>query len=401
MLNYDRIREAEDEIKGKIHRTPLFHSTTFSNMFSCDLYFKMENFQKTGSFKSRGAIVKFSRLTDKQKLHGVITASAGNHAQGVAFAASYYGVNAKIVMPETTPPSKINAVQSYGSMVVLKGNSYDEAHEYAIKISVDEKREFIEAYNDEDVITGQGTIGLEIMEDIKPDIVIVPIGGGGLISGISFALKSSDSNIKVIGVESEKANSMELSLKENKIVPYTSNDTIADGIAVKYPGNITFDLVKKYVDGVVTVSDENIAYALFKILEREKVLVEPSGAAGLAALLENKIDVKGKKVVIILSGGNVNFLLLSNIIYRAMEMEDKLLRLEFKLPDHPGIMEKIVNAISASGANIYHAEVDNLDKDTPIGYQYLLFTINIVDRERIDELLGNLDKTGYKYRVVG
>ena len=242
---------------------------------------------------------------------------------------------------------------------------------------------------------------MEILEDVKPDVVIVPIGGGGLISGISFALKSVDKNIRVIGVESEKANSMELSLKEDKIVPYTSNDTIADGIAVKYPGNITFDLVKKYVDSVVTVSDENIAYALFKLLEREKVLVEPSGAAGLAALFENKVDVKGKKVVIVLSGGNINFLLLSNIIYRAMEMEDKLLRLEFKIPDRPGTMEKIVNAISSVGANIYHAEVDNLDKDTPIGYQYLLFTINILDRERIEELLGNLDKLGFKYKIVG
>ncbi|MCL4453750.1 threonine ammonia-lyase [Ferroplasma sp.] len=401
MLDYGRIEDAEKEINGKLHRTPLFHSTTFSKMFSCDVYFKMENFQKTGSFKSRGAMVKFSRLTGDQKKMGVITASAGNHAQGVAFAAAYYGIDAKIVMPETTPPTKINAVQSYGGKVILKGNSYDEAHEYATKISVEEKREFIEAYNDEDIIAGQGTIGLEILEDVKPDIVIVPIGGGGLISGISFALKSSDRNIRVIGVESEKANSMELSLKEDKIVPYTSNDTIADGIAVKYPGNITFELVKKYVDSVVTVSDENIAYALFKLLEREKVLVEPSGAAGLAALFESKIDVKGRKVVIVLSGGNINFLLLSNIIYRAMEMEDKLLRLEFKIPDHPGTMEKIVSAISSSGANIYHAEVDNLNKDTPIGYQYLLFTINILDRERIEELLGNLDKLGYKYRIVG
>ena len=400
MLGYDRIVEAGNEIKGKIHRTPLFHSTTFSNMFSCDLYFKMENFQKTGSFKSRGALAKFSRLTDEQKKHGVITASAGNHAQGVAFAASYYDVDAKIVMPETTPPAKVNAVQSYGGTVILRGTSYDEAHEYAIQISVEEHREFIEAYNDEDIIAGQGTIGLEIREDIDPDIVIVPIGGGGLISGISSALKLSGKGVKVIGVESEKANSMELSIKENRIVPYTSNDTIADGIAVKYPGNITFELVKKYVDDIVTVSDENIAYALFKLLEREKVLVEPSGAAGLAALFENKIDVKGKKVVIILSGGNVNFLLLSNIIYRALEMEDKLLRLEFNLPDHPGTMEKIVNAISSSGANIYHAEVDNLNKGTPIGYQYLLFTINILDRTRIDELLANLDKLGYKYRIV-
>ncbi|MEM0138990.1 MAG: threonine ammonia-lyase [Ferroplasma sp.] len=400
MLDYNKIVDAEEKIKKTLHRTPLFHSKTFSEMFSCDIYFKMENFQKTGSFKSRGAIIKLSKLTEAQKKHGVITASAGNHAQGVAFASSVYGINATIVMPETTPPAKINAVQSYGGNVILKGNSYDEAHEYAVQIAVKEQREFIEAYNDEDVITGQGTIGLEILEDIEPDVVIVPIGGGGLISGISFAIKSQSSSTKIIGVESEKANSMELSVKENRIVEYTSNDTIADGIAVKYPGNITLELVKKYVDNIVTVGDEDIAYALFKLLEREKVLVEPSGAAGLAALFENKIDVAGKKVVIVLSGGNINFLLLSNIIYHSLEKEDKLLRLEFNLPDHPGTMIKIVNAIAKSGANIYHAEVDNLKKDTPIGYQNLLFTINIIDSDRINELLENLNALGYKYKIV-
>ncbi len=207
-------------------------------------------------------------------------------------------------------------------------------------------------------------------------------------------------NVRVIGVESEKADSMVKSLKEGRIVSYTSNDTIADGIAVKYPGNITFEMVKKYVDDVVTVNDEDIAYALFKLLEREKVLTEPSGAVGLAALLENKIDVKNKKVAIVLSGGNINFLLLSNIIYRALEREDKLIRLEFKLPDHPGIMIKIVNAISSVGANIYHAEVDNLKKNTPIGYQNLLFTVNIVDKKRINELLEKLNKLGFEYNIV-
>ncbi len=400
MLKYDDIVDAEKIIVEKLHRTPVFHSKTFSDMFSNDIYFKMENFQKTGSFKSRGAIIKFSKLSNEEKSRGVITASAGNHAQGVAFAASYYNVNAKIVMPENTPPAKVNAVQFYGGTVVLKGNSYDESHEYAIKLSVREKRTFIEAYNDYDVIMGQGTIGLEIMEDINPDIIIVPIGGGGLISGISFAAKSIKKDVRIIGVESEKANSMELSIKNGKIVPYTSNDTIADGIAVKYPGNITYEMVKQYVDDIVTVTDENIAYALFKLLEREKILVEPSGATGLAAMMENKIKVSHKKIAIVLSGGNINFLLLSNIIYKSLEMEDKLLRIEFNLPDHPGTMIKIVNAISKSGANIYHAEVDNLNKNTPIGYQNLLFTVNVLDKSRINKLLKNLDELGYKYNIV-
>ncbi|WP_287954483.1 threonine ammonia-lyase [Acidiplasma sp.] len=400
MITFDDVKNAEKIIDGRLHRTPLVHSKTFSDMFNADVYFKMEIFQKTGSFKSRGAFVKFAYLTEEEKKNGVITASAGNHAQGVAFAANAYNVRATIVMPEFTTPAKINAVESYGGHVILKGSSYDEAHDYAVNLGVEKGMTFIEAYNDEKVISGQATIGKEIMDDLNPDVIIVPIGGGGLISGISFAAKSMNPNVRVIGVESEKADSMVKSLKEGRIVSYTSNDTIADGIAVKYPGNITFEMVKKYVDDVVTVNDEDIAYALFKLLEREKVLTEPSGAVGLAALLENKIDVKNKKVAIVLSGGNINFLLLSNIIYRALEREDKLIRLEFKLPDHPGIMIKIVNAISSVGANIYHAEVDNLKKNTPIGYQNLLFTVNIVDKKRINELLEKLNKLGFEYNIV-
>ncbi|KPV47388.1 threonine dehydratase [Acidiplasma aeolicum] len=400
MITFDDVKNAEKIIDGRLHRTPLVHSKTFSDMFNADVYFKMEIFQKTGSFKSRGAFVKFAYLTEEEKKNGVITASAGNHAQGVAFAANAYNVRATIVMPEFTTPAKINAVESYGGHVILKGSSYDEAHDYAVNLGVEKGMTFIEAYNDEKVISGQATIGKEIMDDLNPDVIIVPIGGGGLISGISFAAKSMNPNVRVIGVESEKADSMVKSLKEGRIVSYTSNDTIADGIAVKYPGNITFEMVKKYVDNVVTVNDEDIAYALFKLLEREKVLTEPSGAVGLAALLENKIDVKNKKVAIVLSGGNINFLLLSNIIYRALEREDKLIRLEFKLPDHPGIMIKIVNAISSVGANIYHAEVDNLKKNTPIGYQNLLFTVNIVDKKRINELLEKLNKLGFEYNIV-
>ncbi|KJE49641.1 MULTISPECIES: threonine ammonia-lyase [Acidiplasma] len=400
MITFDDVKNAEKIIDGRLHRTPLVHSKTFSDMFNADVYFKMEIFQKTGSFKSRGAFVKFAYLTEEEKKNGVITASAGNHAQGVAFAANAYNVRATIVMPEFTTPAKINAVESYGGHVILKGSSYDEAHDYAVNLGVEKGMTFIEAYNDEKVISGQATIGKEIMDDLNPDVIIVPIGGGGLISGISFAAKSMNPNVRVIGVESEKADSMVKSLKEGRIVSYTSNDTIADGIAVKYPGNITFEMVKKYVDNIVTVNDEDIAYALFKLLEREKVLTEPSGAVGLAALLENKIDVKNKKVAIVLSGGNINFLLLSNIIYRALEREDKLIRLEFKLPDHPGIMIKIVNAISSVGANIYHAEVDNLKKNTPIGYQNLLFTVNIVDKKRINELLEKLNKLGFEYNIV-
>ena len=218
MLSFNDVLEAENTIKGKLHRTPIFHSETFSDMFNADVYFKMETFQKTGSFKTRGAFVKFASLTDEEKRNGVITASAGNHAQGVAYAGQYYNIDAKIVMPEATTPAKINAVEDYGGHVVLFGNSYDEAHDYAIKLGIEEKRTFIEAYNDEMVIAGQSTIGKEIMDDINPDIIIAPIGGGGLISGIAFAAKNINKNVEIIGVESEKANSMELSIQEKYIL---------------------------------------------------------------------------------------------------------------------------------------------------------------------------------------
>ncbi|AAT42823.1 threonine ammonia-lyase [Picrophilus oshimae] len=400
-MEFDDILYAKSVVSRYLHRTPVFHSKTFSDMFHGDIFFKMENFQKTGSFKSRGAVTKFSRLSDEELKNGVITASAGNHAQGVAYAASIFKTDAKIVMPENTTPAKVNAVEAYGGHVILTGRSYDESHSHALKIAMDENRTFIEAYNDEAIIAGQGTIALELFEDLgNLDQIIVPIGGGGLISGIAFAAKHINPNVKIIGVESEKANAMMLSLRENRIVPYTSSDTIADGIAVKYPGDITFDIVKNYVDDVVTVNDESIAYSLFKLLEREKVLVEPSGAVGLAALYEGKIDSESKKTAIILSGGNINFLLLSKIIYKSMEMENKLIRLEFNLPDRPGTMVKIVNAISSVGANIYHAEVDNLKKNTPIGYQNLTFTVNIVDANRIEKLLNALDSLGYKYNII-
>ncbi|MCL4330646.1 MAG: threonine ammonia-lyase [Candidatus Thermoplasmatota archaeon] len=395
------IREAAQYLKGKVNRTELHHSTTFSQIVGGDIYFKMENHQKTGSFKARGALNRVSRLTPEEKSHGIITASSGNHAQGVAYAAMVNGINAKIVMPEHTVPAKINAVQGYGADVVLRGRDYSEARDAAETIRKSEGRAFIEAFNDPYIIAGQGTIGLEILEDL-PDVstIVVPIGGGGLISGISIAAKSINPSIRIVGVESELSDSMKASVEQGRIVDHTSGDSIADGISVKFPGELTLAAVRKNVDEIVTVSDESIALAIYKLLERNKTLVEPSGAAALAAIMDRKVDVSHGKTVVILSGGNMNFLLLSKIIFKSMEIESKLVRIEFKIPDRPGTLYRISQAISETGGNIFHAEVDNLAKDTPVGYQAVTFAINVRDDKHLSALLERIAGLGYRYEIV-
>lgn len=395
------IEEAREYLKGKANRTELIHSTTFSQMLGGEIYFKMENHQKTGSFKARGALFRASKLSEDEKRRGVITASSGNHAQGVAYAAKFNGISAKIVMPEHTIPAKINAVQGYGAQVVLKGSDYTEAKAVADSIMEEEGRVFMEAFNDPYIISGQGTVGLEIMEDLRDvDIIVAPVGGGGLISGVAIAAKSVKPDVTVIGVESELSDSMLKSMEEGKIVPHTSGVSIAEGISVKYPGELTFRTVQKYVDQIVTVSDESIAFAIYKLLERNKTLVEPSGAATVAALLDGKIDVKGKKVAVIISGGNINFLLLSKIIYKSLQNESKLVRIEFKIPDKPGTLHRIASAISSTGGNIYHAQVDNLSSDTPVGFQTVTFTVNVRDRDHLNVLLEKVKEMGLPYEIT-
>lgn len=395
------IKEAAEYLKGKVNRTELLHSTTFSEIVGGDIYFKMENHQKTGSFKSRGAMFRLSKLSEEEKKRGVITASSGNHAQGVAYAARFNGVSAKIVMPEQTTPAKINAVEGYGAAVVLSGHDYTEAKAVADEIREKEGRVFIEAFNDPYIMSGQGTVGTEILEDLPDvDTIVVPIGGGGLISGIATAVKSMNPKVRIVGVESELADSMKMSVDSGEIVPHTSGETIAEGISVKYPGELTFKTVQNYVDEIVTVSDESIAMAIFKLLERNKTLVEPSGAAATAALLDGKINVAGKKTVVILSGGNMNFLLLSKIIYKSMQTESKLVRLEFKIPDRPGTLLRIASVISETGGNIYHAQVDNMARDTPVGHQTITFTVNVRNEDHLKRLLEKVRETGYPYEVI-
>lgn len=397
----EEIRKAQESLRGKINRTPLFYSSSMSKIYSSSLYFKMENLQKTGSFKTRGAMFKIMGLSDEEKTRGVITASAGNHAQGVAYSAMVNGIKAKIVMPEFATPAKVNAVAGYGAEAVLYGKDYAEAREKANEIAEKEDRVFIEAFDDPTIVCGQATVGLEIMEDLPDaDIIIAPIGGGGLISGVSLGSRYLKDDVQIIGVQTEASDSMVASLKEGKIVSHVTNDSIADGITVKYPGKLNFEIVKKYVDRVVTVTEENISTAVFRLLERNKTLVEPSGAAAFAAILEGKVDVRGKKVAVILSGGNINLLLLSKIIYKSLENKTELVRIMCSIPDRPGALKRMTTAISDSGANIFHAEVDNLMQDTPIGYQGIMFTLSLRGEEHLDTLLKHLREIGYKFEVL-
>lgn len=396
----EEIRKAETFLKGKVNRTPLFYSSTFSRAYSGDLYFKMENLQKTGSFKTRGAMYRLSGLSEDEKKRGVTSASAGNHAQGLAYSAMVNGIGAKIVMPEFATPAKANAVLGYGAEAIFHGSDYAEARELADRIATEENRILIEPFDDPMIIAGQATIGLEILEDL-PDVdqIIVPVGGGGLIAGITIGAKYLRKEVEIIGVQTEVSDSMRRSLEEGKLVPFVGS-SIADGITVKYPGKLTFEIVKKYVGRIVTVSEESIATALFKLLERNKAMVEPSGAVGLAAIMEGKIDIKGKKVAIVLSGGNVNFLLLSKIIYKNLESSRQLVRIICRIPDKPGALKTISAAISETGANIYHAEVDNLALNTPVGYQSVLFTLNLRDEKHFADLTEKMEKTGYRFKVL-
>lgn len=307
MLELKDFEAAADRLKNVIHNIPLSTSCTFSAMTGAEVYLKYENQQKTGSFKVRGAYNKIMKRFAEGDLHAVVASSAGNHAQGVAFAATAAGVKSTIVMPRSAPIAKVSATQGYGAEVVLAGNIYDEAYAKACEICEETGAEFIHPFDDEDVMAGQGTIALEILRDLPGvDMIFVPAGGGGLISGVAACAKQINPRIQIIGVQAEGAPAIANSFRTGERTPSDTVHTIADGIAVKTPGEKTFEYIKKYVDRVVTVSDDEIASAVLLLLERCKQVVETSGAAPLAAVLNNKVDVKGKKVVCVLSGGNID-----------------------------------------------------------------------------------------------
>ena len=404
-VTLSRIESALARIRQSIPVSPCTRSETFSELTGNSIYLKLENRQRTGAYKERGALNKLLSLTSTEKSQGVIAASAGNHAQAVAYHASNLGIHAKIVMPLATPLIKVSATRGYGGEVVLHGANYDEACEEAMRLSVQDQLTFVHAFNDDAVIAGQGTLGLELLEQ-HPDleVVIVPIGGGGLIGGIGCALKESNPRIQVIGVQPARLPSVKAALSEGKPVTLPSAVTIADGIAVRRAGERTLPLVQKYVDDIVTVEEEEIANAVLLLLEREKILAEGAGAAALAALVNRKIPVvsdgAGKKIVVVVSGGNIDVTLLARIIERGLVKDGRLVRLRVHLPDYPGALHRLTGILAEHRANIVETSYDRAYHNVNLGDTAIDVTMETRGPDHIAELISALTANGYTHERI-
>ena len=351
MINLEMIIKGKKILKDVAIKTPMFDSKYINP--DANVYIKCENMQVTGSFKLRGAYYKVASLTDEEAKKGVIACSAGNHAQGVALSAQKRGIPAVICMPESAPMAKVEATKSYGAKVVLVPGVYDDAAAKAAELQKEKGYTFVHPFNDEYVMAGQGTVGLEILEQVEDaEVVFVPIGGGGLVSGIAYAIKQINPDCKVYGVQAEGAPSMQSSLAKGKVSCLESVSTMADGIAVKQPGEMTFEVCKSYVDGVVTVTEDEIATAILTLIERHKMVAEGAGAVSVAAAMYNKADIKGKNVVCVVSGGNVDVKVLDRIIDKALQANGRITKLSVVVGDKPGELTKLLGAVSKSGANI-------------------------------------------------
>ena len=386
--------EARERLGTVIEKTKLIHSNNFSDESGNDVYIKPENLQRTGAFKIRGAYNKIAKLTEEEKKRGVIAASAGNHAQGVALAAQKLGIKAVIVMPKHTPLIKVEATRRYGAEVILTGEVYDEAYEYAKKLQEKEGYTFVHPFNDEDVIEGQGTIALEVLEELPDaDIILVPIGGGGLISGIASAAKLKNPLIKIIGVEPEGAASALEARKSHHVVELDEANTIADGTAVKKIGEITFDYIEKYVDDIVTVSDYELMAAFLVLVEKHKIVAENSGILAVAGL--KKLNVKGKKIISIISGGNIDVLTISSMINKGLVARGRIFTFAVDLPDKPGQLVAVSQILSKQNANVIrleHNQFKNLDRFHEVELQV---TVETNGEEHINKITEEFKKKGY------
>ena len=395
MLSLDKIYQASFILKKVLHRTELVKASKL--VPGCDLYLKPENLQVTGSFKVRGAYYKISQLSDAEKAAGVIACSAGNHAQGVALAARENHIQATICIPAGAPIQKVEATKSYGADVVLVKGVYDDAYAKAVEIQQETGKTFIHPYDDEDVIAGQGTIGLEILEEMADvDAVVVPIGGGGLISGVAFAVKALNPNVKVYGVQAAGAPSMERAVHEHQQLTLESVSTFADGIAVKHPGDITFQMCQQYVDEIVTVSDDEIATAILAMIEQQKMVAEGAGAVAVAACMFHKLPVEGKKVVCVVSGGNIDVTILSRVISRGLLMEGRLVDLTLALDDKPGELTHVSDIIASTGANIVLVRHSRGDINMDINSCFLTLQMETRNKAHADEVREALRAAGYQ-----
>lgn len=402
MPKIEDILKARELLSGTIRKTPLQSSRTFSGLSGTNLFMKLECLQVTGSFKARGAFVKVSKLSDKQASHGVIAASAGNHAQGVAYAAAIKKIPCTIVMPQNASPAKVAATRSYGATVVRRGANYDEAWEATQEIAMAKDMTIIHAFDDPDVIAGQGTIGLEILEDLQDvDKIYLPVGGGGLAAGVAIAVKSKKPNIKVIGVESMAFPAMKESMTKGSLQSTKKGYSIADGIAVKQPGKLTFEVASKYLDDVVLIDDGSIVKTMFLLMERAKLVVEPAGAASLAYLLTNEARVgKKDKVVTILSGGNVDMYLLGQVVAKGLMQMGRMLKIFILLPDKPGALKSVVDSISELSINIVEVEHDRLSSHIPAGTAGVYLSLEMEDERHAHKLVEFLKQKGIEFKVV-
>ena len=396
-VTLESIKQAKLTIQNSIKRTPLIECPTLEKELEGKIYFKLENLQKTGSFKIRGALNRIANLTEEEKKKGVIASSAGNHAQGIALGATAQGIKSTIVMPETAPIAKVAATKGYGAEVVLCGTVYDDAYAKACEIQKETGAIFLHPFDDEHVIAGQGTIGLEILEDaIDIDTVLVPIGGGGILAGIATAIKSINPNVRVIGVESENAASMTAALKAGECCEVCAKPTIADGIAVKKVGCKTLELVKKYVDEVITVSEAEIAEAILFLLERSKVVAEGAGATPLAAILSGKIKCKGRKVCAVVSGGNIDINLVERVLNRALINKGRRYQFKVKVHDRFGEVEKLLGLLTTNRANILHITQSMYNGDLGITMQEVTLVIECSDMEHRDSVIAKIKAAGYE-----
>jgi threonine dehydratase len=398
VLTIHDIERARARIKDDIYMSPCAHSETFSQLTGNKVYFKLENLQMTGSFKERGALNKILTLTEDEKRRGVIAASAGNHAQGVAYHATRNGIRSIIVMPAASPLVKVTRTREYGAEVVLHGSSYDEAFEEAWRRREAEGNTFIHAFDDDAVMAGQGTLGLELIEQ-NPylEAVLVPIGGGGLISGIAVAMKEINPRVRVIGVQTARVPSMQRALAAKAPVTLPPAVTIADGIAVRRAGARTLPVVSKYVDDIVTVDEEEIANAILLLVEREKTVAEGAGAAAVAALVQGKTGITGKKLAVVIGGGNIDVNILSRIIERGLVKDGRLVRMRVRIPDHPGALHKLTGEIAAVRANIQEVIHNRAFSRVDLGETAVDVTLETRGAEHIADLVKLLDERGYEH----
>lgn len=395
MLTLDKIYHAAYVLRQIARKTDLIAAPALSS--SCNIYLKTENLQITGSFKVRGAYYKISQLSEQEKAKGIVACSAGNHAQGVALAASKSGIESVICMPDGAPISKVEATKAYGAKVELVKGAYDDAAAYAEKLQQEKGYTFIHPFDDDEVIAGQGTIGLEILDQIADvDAVLVPIGGGGLISGVAFAIKQLRPECKVYGVQAANAPSMYQSVQQGEQITLDTVSTFADGIAVKHPGDTTYQLVKQYVDEIVTVTEDEIAAAILALIEKQKMIAEGAGAVAVAAAMFQKVNLAGKKVVCVVSGGNIDVNILNRVITRGLVMGGRNATLVIALEDKPGQLQQVSEIISSYGGNVVGVHHDRADANMAINSCYLRITMETRDHQQVEEIRQALKAAGFR-----